>query len=272
MAVPTTNPDYVNYSLEQLERARRSIDVERFPERTHLLDVLIADRMRRQSDQTQPLPSHATTTGEIPNKGIQPVTRAQMLPPVTLPRLSPAGNLWLRRLLACLTIWGGIAGAMACLVALFSSSGFFGAIITGGLVVLFIWSVWGGVLLLEGQPNALHLNQLVWALQVPVLATPWLQYIFASGGYVPIWVRFDVFQFGVNFVLGSQAQLYFNSQSEPMTVGVNLFALAVIGLLVALEDSVHADEPALSANQSNVDQTDEAKVDESNTGKDALRQ
>lgn len=43
-------PDYVRYSLEQLERARRSIDVERFPERTKILDILIADRKHRQQE------------------------------------------------------------------------------------------------------------------------------------------------------------------------------------------------------------------------------
>lgn len=46
----TKEPDYTRYSLEQLERARRSIDVERFPERTKILDILIADRKARAAE------------------------------------------------------------------------------------------------------------------------------------------------------------------------------------------------------------------------------
>lgn len=42
-----SGPDYTRYSLERLQEARRNIDTERFPERTHLLDVLIADRQLR---------------------------------------------------------------------------------------------------------------------------------------------------------------------------------------------------------------------------------
>lgn len=57
-------PDYTRYSLEQLERARRSIDVERFPERTKILDILIADRKLRAAEapvppQTAPEPENA---------------------------------------------------------------------------------------------------------------------------------------------------------------------------------------------------------------------
>ena len=48
MTTPNNSgPDYTRYSLERLQEARRNIDTERFPERTHLLDVLIADRQLR---------------------------------------------------------------------------------------------------------------------------------------------------------------------------------------------------------------------------------
>ncbi len=59
-------PDYIHYTLEQLERARRSIDVERFPDRSHLLDVLIADRKLRQAEslQGQPNPQETADHGD----------------------------------------------------------------------------------------------------------------------------------------------------------------------------------------------------------------
>lgn len=53
-------PDYVRYTLEQLECARSTIDVERFPERTKLLDTLIADR--RHWQRTSPAGASATAT------------------------------------------------------------------------------------------------------------------------------------------------------------------------------------------------------------------
>lgn len=42
-------PDYLSYTLEQLERARRTIDVARFPERAALLDDMIAERKQRHT-------------------------------------------------------------------------------------------------------------------------------------------------------------------------------------------------------------------------------
>lgn len=48
----TQEPDYICYSLEQLQRACRRIDSERFPERSRVPDVLFANRQLRA--ETEP--------------------------------------------------------------------------------------------------------------------------------------------------------------------------------------------------------------------------
>ncbi|MFZ5843835.1 MAG: hypothetical protein ACOY3E_13165 [Pseudomonadota bacterium] len=88
--MPSKEPDYTRYSLEQLERARRSIDVERFPERTRILDILIADRKLRAAEAAATQAPPPATTEESwfdsRRRALEYKTRGQVL-------LAAAGTL-----------------------------------------------------------------------------------------------------------------------------------------------------------------------------------
>lgn len=214
-------PDYGKYSLEQLQRARRNIDAERFPERTLRLEDLISERIARGENRMTQVEPH-----------VRPLAYSQL-----------RGSAWLRRSLAVISIWGGFSGALSLLLGLTQITDLFSSIVTLVLVGFYGWLCWAGVLLMEDRPGAVHHNQMLWGLQIPILLSPWLSYVQANGAIAALWIQLKAFSFGFNLNLGTQSRLLFDTAETGITIGVNFFAIAMIGLLVALEDRSDA-QPA----------------------------
>lgn len=253
VATTSSHPDYHRYSLEQLERARRSIAVDRFPERTQLLDILIADRRHQKELASIDRPSAIEDAGASASALTNVRAEAHVRPLAHSPL---RGNPLLRRGLGMVTVWGGLSGAITFLVFAVQAGDWLGVLFALAFVLLYGWSTWAGVLLMEDRPGAVHHNQMLWLFQVPVLMSPWLNFSYASGAIAAFWIQFSEFRLGFNLHLGSQGQLLVNTPAQGFALGVNFFAVLIIGLLVMLEDSAdslpHPETPAEPNAQENV--------------------
>lgn len=223
---PDSGPDYSHYSLEQLQRARRSIDTERFPERTERLEQLIRERAARGDSEHVHAEPH-----------VRPLAYSEL-----------RGSPWLRRVIAVVTIWGGATGAISLLVGIAQSTHLLTTLLSLALAGFYSWLCWAGVLLMEDRPGAVHHNQTLWGLQIPIFLSPWVSYLQANGAVAALWIQLNAFSFGFNLHLGTQTRLQFGTTESSISIGVNFFAVAIIGLLVALEDSRDA-LPAAPQNQ-----------------------
>ncbi len=95
------------------------------------------------------------------------------------------------RLVAILQIAGGFYGLAGALLRLASGGVGGGAVLVVALaLVLSTFAMIAGVLLLEGHALGERLSRIALALQIPVLATPWLSYAWHLGATVPLQVRF----------------------------------------------------------------------------------
>ena len=134
----------------------------------------------------------------------------------------------------------GIGGAALGLVALagaIASAGIgaMDGIVAGLAALLYVFGGYCGVLALRRSLGWLHMNQLFWAIQIPVLSSPLFSYFFAAGGFFNVWVQvYPPLRGGFNFLLGSSFTINLFA-STPVVVGINIFATAISVYLARLQ-------------------------------------
>lgn len=138
---------------------------------------------------------------------------------------------WQRRFVGILTLAGSGAGIAALLEGIFDKHTTMGTTIVF-LVLLCAYAIGiaGGVLILEDSRRMRSLAVPFWAMQMPVVSSPWLVYQLSSGA------RLDVVLTGEPdlkffWAAGSNVSLYLLS-GAPIAIGVNLVAVFVFWFLV----------------------------------------
>ena len=134
---------------------------------------------------------------------------------------------WQRRLLGILSLGGGFLGAVLILTQLlWGAPSSWQVLVSLPFLALYLWGIWCGVLMLEGQPRALAHNRWFWAIQVPVLLSPAFSYQFMAGGGLNLGFNFTGLRLFWEAQLGSKFRIDINRGSE-FGLGLNLLALAI---------------------------------------------
>jgi hypothetical protein len=136
-------------------------------------------------------------------------------------------KLWQRRVLGILAVGGGAIGVAATLTTLLQRSNPIEWFFCAGFAALYGWGIWCGVKLLEGMPGAERSNAKFWLIQVPTFSSPVLGYFMSSGLHFTVYWQPSPFGLRANFLLGSLFNYSLMQRDSPISVGVNLFALAV---------------------------------------------
>jgi hypothetical protein len=142
-------------------------------------------------------------------------------------------SLFVRRILLILNVGGGFAG-LATTLGIGASINF--SVYAYGIVIFFIalysYGIYVGVRLSEGAEVHRHLI-LYYALQVPFVSSPLVLYRFCSA----IQITAAVVDSGVAWILhiGSDWQFAL-LQHNPYRFGANLFALAILLLLLVTKN------------------------------------
>lgn len=135
---------------------------------------------------------------------------------------------------------GGAAWGLAAMVGAASSMArpsFPTLLLLGLSAALFVFAGYCGVRALQRAPGWLRLNQVLWAIQVPVVASPFVSYSFAAGGFLSAWLQlYPPLRVGWNIWLGSTYTISIGTQG-PVVVGINLLALAIAWYLMRLQRS-----------------------------------
>jgi hypothetical protein len=139
---------------------------------------------------------------------------------------------WERRILGALALGGGFLGVTIAFALLLSP----GLVILARALVLsfmalYCWGAWCGLRMLEGDETSLKANRLFWALQIPYVMSPIGGYFFASGFLLYVTFRPSDMNIGAMFRLGSQFEYSILQADKPLIFGLNLFAIAIVGLL-----------------------------------------
>ncbi|WP_101927405.1 MULTISPECIES: hypothetical protein [Luteimonas] len=133
------------------------------------------------------------------------------------------------RLVAILQIAGGFYGLASALVRLAGG-------VPGGAALLMLvfglllstFALIAGVLLLEGDALGERLSRIALALQIPLVASPWLSYAWHVGATVPLQFRFGrSVVVGVDWSVPSEAFRLALAGPSTVALGVNLLALAL---------------------------------------------
>lgn len=135
----------------------------------------------------------------------------------------------LLRLVAILQIAGGFFGLAHALTRLASGSVGGGAMFALVLALLLsTFAMIAGVLLLEGDALGERLSRIALALQIPVLATPWLSYSWHLGATVPLQFRFGrSIVVDLDWSVPSEAFRLALGGPSSAVLGVNLLALVL---------------------------------------------
>lgn len=134
---------------------------------------------------------------------------------------------------------GGAAWGLMAVAAGYSQlqGGIVGNAIAIGMATLYLFSGYCGVRALQKATGWLRLNQMLWALQIPIIITPILSFAFASGAFVNAWIRLQPsIGYGATALLGSN--FTFNLFTPGNTAfGVNLVAVAITYYLTRVQRS-----------------------------------
>jgi hypothetical protein len=147
------------------------------------------------------------------------------------PKLAPV-------ILGLLEIGGAAWGVMALTSSTKDLKG--GAIswaMFGVVLSMYAFSAYTGVRTIQTRAGWIRLNQVLWAMQIPVFASPLLSYSFASGAFVSVWLQvYPSLRGGGNAYLSSAASISLFTPG-PFMVGANVLALAVWYWLLRVQRS-----------------------------------
>jgi hypothetical protein len=138
-----------------------------------------------------------------------------------------AMKTWQRRSLGILTLGGGATGATITLVAVLGATTLLNWIVLVAFLALYAWGVWCGLRILEAQAGAERSALVYWMLQVPVLGSPLVSYLFANGFHAIVTLQLWPMQLGAESMIGSKFNFFLFKWGTPWMVGVNLFAAGV---------------------------------------------
>jgi hypothetical protein len=156
-------------------------------------------------------------------------------------------KIWEWRLLGVLALGGSAAGLVIGLSVLGAPNPLLPRLLMLPFLGMYVWGIWCGMRMLERDPRALLPNAWFWAMQTPYLTSPVFGYLFASGSL--FYVTYAPGSgFGFRLQLGSAFQYSFLEADKPFAIGVNVFAVAVLVLLVNRHHQLlHAPAPAVAA-------------------------
>ena len=139
---------------------------------------------------------------------------------------------WERRALGLLAAGGGFLGVVLGVSLLVSPGNLLAKLLLLPFIALYAWGVRCGVLMLESDPRAVRSSIWFWALQTPYFMSPVFGYFFASGSLLYVTYSPAETSLGALYRLGSQFEYSLLQADKPLVVGINLFAVAVLCLLV----------------------------------------
>lgn len=138
---------------------------------------------------------------------------------------------WMRRALGILALGGGATGVVIVLSNLLANPSFGAILVMLVFLALYAFGVWAGLLMLEDSSEALAPNMLYWLLQVPVVSTNAVGYVFFSGFHLTARALLPDGAAKVDFLIGSMFKFNAMQPQDNRYLGINLFALAVVLLL-----------------------------------------
>lgn len=145
-------------------------------------------------------------------------------------------KLWQRRTLGILSIGGGCIGITAATGLLASQNLWLNNAFIIMAILLYAWGLWCGAMLYEGREDWLNKNLIFWAIQIPSFSSPYFSYAFSSGAEFinTIGLQSSNDRLDYSFQLGSHFKYNVIDANEPVSVGVNLFAVIVVLFLSSL--------------------------------------
>jgi len=141
-------------------------------------------------------------------------------------------NRWERRVLGVLALGGSFLGLVLGITLLVSQHSPLVVVFEIPFLALYVWGIWCGLRMLEQPETALKMNVWFWATQVPYLTSPIAGYYFASGSMLYVTYQPSTSSVGMFYRFGSQFQYSLFQADKPFVLGVNIFALVIVGWLV----------------------------------------
>ncbi|WP_447928647.1 hypothetical protein [Vreelandella sp. EE27] len=136
-------------------------------------------------------------------------------------------NKWQRRVGGTLAVAGGGIGAVSVFSLLFNGLNIFNWLFFFLFLALYSGGIVCGIKLIEGHANAEKANFLFWLCQIPLVFSPVAGYFFASGLYFTVWFTPGTLDMGTEFFVGSVFRYSLFESHQPLTLGVNLVAIAM---------------------------------------------
>lgn len=133
---------------------------------------------------------------------------------------------WQRRTLGILDIGGGAIGIAVSMLQVGQAGWSILLVLIALAMAMYAWGIACGVALFEHKPGAELANFRFWLVQVPILSSPMVSYVFMSGAFVLVKVDFWPPGYAANAYLGSQFNFSIGT-SAPWGIGVNLLALGI---------------------------------------------
>lgn len=133
---------------------------------------------------------------------------------------------WQRRTLGLLDIGGSSLGITVALMQAWQTESTLGLLLVGIALAMYVCGMACGVALFEHHPRAERANFWFWLVQVPIISSPLISYMFTAGAFALVRVNFWPFGYSANAMLGSQFNFTLGTQ-VPWGIGVNAVALFI---------------------------------------------
>jgi hypothetical protein len=134
-------------------------------------------------------------------------------------------NIWTKRLLIVLSVGGGFCGMVVVSSLLPQASGKpISYLLATAMIATFAFGVFAGFRLIEEQDKGLKLLRWFFALQIPILSSPFFVYQLTSGFGLMLWIIEQ--KPSISWRFGSEMGVCF-LQDQSWVAGVNVFALAM---------------------------------------------
>ena len=153
-------------------------------------------------------------------------------------------QIWQRRVLGVLAVGGSALGIAIGVEAAASANNALVWLLVALFIILYLWGIWCGVSLIEQRGGATPSNLAFWCIQIPMLESPYIGYLFTSCFFTTLTFQPSETKLGFLFWLGSKFDVSLMQADKPFVFGVNLFALAVAVFLYRQLCKARYDYPA----------------------------
>lgn len=140
-------------------------------------------------------------------------------------------NIWERRIIGTLTLGGSFLGLVLWLMLAVGQSQLLAKILSAPFALGYLWGLWCGIQLLEGNGRGLRQSTWFWVIQIPTFSSPVLGYLFTSGAYVTVTYLPATSSFNWMMTLGSKFECSLMQADKPWMFGINFIAIVVASLL-----------------------------------------